>query len=127
MIVEKNQSTRPEIEFHFVPIRVFMCMYIRQRGSSLYKSPPRVYSEVEPFTFIIGPCVGTGDGDPWCDEAFDTRGLNAAMLCDTPSARMNCSRSSMFVRPLAEHTHDEDGRDLQMVVVVGSGQNQNNR
>lgn len=29
------------------------------------------------------------------------RGLNAAMLCDTPSARMNCSRSSMLVRPLA--------------------------
>lgn len=29
------------------------------------------------------------------------RGRNAAMLCDTPSASMNCSRSSMFVRPLA--------------------------
>ena len=28
-------------------------------------------------------------------------GLNAVMLCDTPSARMNCSRSSMLVRPLA--------------------------
>jgi hypothetical protein len=28
-------------------------------------------------------------------------GLNAVILCDTPSARMNCSRSSMFVRPLA--------------------------
>lgn len=29
------------------------------------------------------------------------RGRNAAMLCDTPSANMNCSRSSMLVRPLA--------------------------
>jgi hypothetical protein len=29
------------------------------------------------------------------------RGRNAAMLCDTPSASMNCSRSSMLVRPLA--------------------------
>lgn len=29
--------------------------------------------------------------------------MNAAIDCDTPSAKMNCSRSSMFVRPLARH------------------------
>lgn len=29
------------------------------------------------------------------------RGRNAAMLCDTPSANMNCSLNSMLVRPLA--------------------------
>lgn len=29
------------------------------------------------------------------------RGLKAVILCDTPSARMNCSRNSMLVRPLA--------------------------
>lgn len=49
----------------------------------------------------MGPCVGMGDpfcGD--CDE-MDTRGLNAVMLCETPSAKMNCSRNSMLVRPLA--------------------------
>lgn len=32
-------------------------------------------------------------------------GLNAVILCDTPSAKMNCSRSSMFVRPLAAIQH----------------------
>lgn len=37
--------------------------------------------------------------DPGVDaEVF---GLNAVMVCDTPSAKMNCSRSSMLVRPLA--------------------------
>lgn len=50
---------------------------------------------------MIGPCVGIGDpvfGD--CDDT-DMRGLKAVILCDTPSARMNCSRNSMLVRPLA--------------------------
>jgi hypothetical protein len=32
-------------------------------------------------------------------------GLNAVILCDTPSAKMNCSRSSMLVRPLAAIQH----------------------
>lgn len=57
------------------------------------------------FTLIIGPCVGIGDpfwGD--CDD-IDTRGLNAVMLCETPSAKMNCSRNSMLVRPLADYPH----------------------
>lgn len=48
------------------------------------------------LTFIIGPV----DGGVFVLER-GVRGLNAAMLCDTPSARMNCSRSSMLVRPLA--------------------------
>lgn len=49
----------------------------------------------------MGPCVGIGDpvfGD--CDDT-DMRGLKAVILCDTPSARMNCSRNSMLVRPFA--------------------------
>lgn len=29
------------------------------------------------------------------------RGLKTAIDCETPSARMNCSRNSMLVRPLA--------------------------
>lgn len=64
--------------------------------------PPRGFTQA--FTFMMGPCelMGTGDGDPWCDPGVDIRGLNAAMLCDTPSAKMNCSRSSMLVRPLAD-------------------------
>lgn len=47
-------------------------------------------------------------GDPACDpfgfdpDDTDVRGLNAAMLWDTPSASMNCSRNSMLVRPLAD-------------------------
>lgn len=46
-------------------------------------------------------------GDEACEpvgfdpDDIDDRGLNAAMLCDTPSAKMNCSRNSIFVRPLA--------------------------
>lgn len=49
----------------------------------------------------MGPWVGIGDPAPGdCDDT-DMRGLNAVILCDTPSARMNCSRNSMLVRPLA--------------------------
>lgn len=44
--------------------------------------------------------IGPVDGGVFVLER-GVRGLNAAMLCDTPSARMNCSRSSMLVRPLA--------------------------
>lgn len=53
----------------------------------------------------MGPCVGIGDpaGD-WDDT--DMRGLKAVILCDTPSARMNCSRNSMLVRPLAISFHN---------------------
>lgn len=51
---------------------------------------------VRSLTLVIGPVVG---GVFVLERGV--RGLNAAMLCDTPSARMNCSRSSMLVRPLA--------------------------
>lgn len=73
---------------------------------------------------MMGPCVGTGDGDPWCDGVLDMRGLNAAMLCDTPSAKMNCSRSSMLVRPLADRSlrrwrRDQGDQEWVEVVVVG--------
>lgn len=48
---------------------------------------------------MIGPALDS-DADRWLlDE--ECLGLKADMLCDTPSARMNCSRSSMLVRPLA--------------------------
>jgi len=40
-------------------------------------------------------------------------GLNAVILCDTPSAKMNCSRSSMFVRPLAAIQHKEPEQVVQ--------------
>lgn len=50
-------------------------------------------------TLVIGPALDS-DADLWLlDE--ECLGLKADMLCDTPSARMNCSRSSMLVRPLA--------------------------
>lgn len=44
--------------------------------------------------------IGPVDGGVFVLER-GVRGRNAAMLCDTPSANMNCSRSSMLVRPLA--------------------------
>lgn len=51
--------------------------------------------------------IGDDACEPFCVEpADDIRGLNAAIDCDTPSAKMNCSRSSMFVRPLANGCHD---------------------
>lgn len=39
----------------------------------------------------------------WLDTELLGLGLdlNGVMLCDTPSARMNCSRNSTLVRPLA--------------------------
>lgn len=56
----------------------------------------------------IGPWVGMGE-PAWVDPEpcveMDLRDLNAAIDCDTPSASMNCSRSSMLVRPLAEFRH----------------------
>lgn len=55
----------------------------------------------------MGPCVGMGDPF-WlgldCAD-IEILGLNGVMLCDTPSASMNCSRNSMFVRPLAIILH----------------------
>lgn len=48
------------------------------------------------LTFVMGPV----DGGVFVLER-GVRGLNAAMLWDTPSAKINCSRSSMLVRPLA--------------------------
>lgn len=58
-----------------------------------------IWWQVCSVTLVIGPA------EP---ELIDTLrcwdgvlGLKALMLCDTPSARMNCSRNSMFVRPLA--------------------------
>lgn len=40
----------------------------------------------------------------------DVLGLNAVIDCETPSARMNCSRSSMLVRPLAMCARCKDNR-----------------
>lgn len=54
-------------------------------------------------------------GDEACDpfgfvpDDKEARGLNAAMLCDTPSARMNCSRNSILVRPLANFVYGGRG------------------
>lgn len=44
--------------------------------------------------------MGPTDGGVFVLER-GVRGRNAAMLWDTPSAKMNCSRNSMLVRPLA--------------------------
>lgn len=54
-------------------------------------------------TLVIGPCDVRKEvaDEPEAGEEADVFGLNAVMDCDTPSARMNCSRSSMLVRPLA--------------------------
>lgn len=59
---------------------------------------------------MIGPVVVrkelAEEPDPGDAEVF---GLNAVMVCETPSAKMNCSRNSMLVRPLAVECA-EDGR-----------------
>lgn len=49
---------------------------------------------------MIGPWVGIG---VWLSGDSDDlkRGLNAAMLWETPSARMNFSLNSILVRPFA--------------------------
>lgn len=55
------------------------------------------------ITFTIGPCVGIPANGESASRSTERRGLNAAMLCVTPSANINFSRNSMFVRPLAIH------------------------
>lgn len=63
--------------------------------------------------------IGDDACEPFCVEpADDIRGLNAAIDCDTPSAKMNCSRSSMFVRPLANE-YELDGIARFVVVTFG--------
>lgn len=49
----------------------------------------------------MGPCVGMGDD--WGDVDLDVGRFdrNAVIACDAPSGKMNCSRNSTFVRPLA--------------------------
>jgi hypothetical protein len=55
-------------------------------------------------TFMIGPEVRKELADePEAGEEADVFGLKAVIDWETPSARMNCSRSSMLVRPLALH------------------------
>lgn len=58
----------------------------------------------------MGPELPVKDWDRcWAADAdwLDTEllgllfALNGVMLCDTPSARMNCSRNSTLVRPFA--------------------------
>ena len=60
-----------------------------------------------PLTLVMGPdMLGLGPDGPATDEsglgplieAFDLKG---AMLWETPAAKVNCSRSSTLVRPLA--------------------------
>lgn len=49
---------------------------------------------------MIGPADGVLEpAEGLC--VVEMRGLNAVIDCETPSARMNCSRSSMLVRPFA--------------------------
>lgn len=52
---------------------------------------------------MIGPCGVRSDDAEEPDAGLDADvfGLKAVIVCETPSARINCSRSSIFVRPLA--------------------------
>lgn len=54
-------------------------------------------------TFVIGPWGVRSEleEEPEAGLAEDRLLLKAVIVWDTPSARMNCSRSSMLVRPLA--------------------------
>jgi len=58
-------------------------------------------------TLVMGPATDWVRCDPAELAPGLALGLNAVILCDTPSAKMNCSRSSMFVRPLAAIQHKE--------------------
>jgi hypothetical protein len=78
------------------------------QGIERRKRVPYRLRDREKATLVIGPAVLEKDPrcpePPWLDmeEVLGLDfALNAVMLCDTPSARMNCSRSSMLVRPLA--------------------------
>lgn len=72
-------------------------------------------------TLVMGPVDDArepADAGLWVVEI---RGLKAVIDCDTPSARMNCSRSSMLVRPLAVHWAGESGERITEVHGFQSG------
>jgi hypothetical protein len=58
-------------------------------------------------TFVIGPeMLGRCPAAPATEASGlgplkDGLDLKGAMLCETPAAKVNCSRSSTLVRPLA--------------------------
>lgn len=52
-------------------------------------------------TFVIGPEVGN------CPSLIGVFDLKAVIAWLTPSAKINCSRNSMLVRPLAKHAHKQ--------------------
>lgn len=52
----------------------------------------------------MGPALGVRSElaeEPEPGVEAEVLGLKAVIDCETPSANMNCSRSSMFVRPFA--------------------------
>jgi hypothetical protein len=66
-------------------------------------------------TLVMGPALPEKElrwpEPPWLDT-LDELGLGldlkAVMLWETPSAKMNCSRSSMLVRPLAGWSSEQN-------------------
>lgn len=61
------------------------------------------------FTLVMGPAeLGLREACPETELfglsvfCVDVLGLNEVILCDTPGASVNCSRSSTLVRPLAK-------------------------
>lgn len=67
-------------------------------------------------TLVTGPLVGSSTTRVvvvFCDTCVTVccaRVLltNGVMLCETPSAKINCSRSSTFVRPLANYQNQNE-------------------
>lgn len=53
------------------------------------------------LTLVIGPALVEDIGVRWSVEVGLGLDRKAVMVWLTPSARMNCSRSSIFVLPLA--------------------------
>lgn len=78
---------------------------MRQKVLRKDRSPLDQKSVHESSTLVMGPVEGVRselaeEPEPGVVDV-DVFGLNAVIDCDTPSAKMNCSRSSMFVRPFA--------------------------
>lgn len=70
---------------------------------------PRLLSDFS-LILVIGPdmlwrCPDCPETELFglVSAALEGLDLKAVMLCETPEARVNCSRSSTFVRPLARH------------------------
>lgn len=95
------------------PVMVSLSYPASMEPRALATSMPRLLSDFS-LIFVIGPEIlplGCPDAPPDTEllglapgaASLVRLALKAVILCDAPGAKVNCSRSSTLVRPLARH------------------------